>query len=263
MTEKLHVVSEFYHNIQFPGHYTQDEVLEKSNDFFLSNYLKLQYLPFKGNLLEAGCGTGYTTHVISNLRRDIKINGVDFSEGSLEFAKKFSNDHNYQNIKFDHMDLKKIELAENQFDMLICSGVLHHIENPKPIFHNLCKLVKKNGTIIIGLYHPWGRTSVHIRQQIFKITKGRFRWIDPRIRNEHWTEQRKNTWYKDQYEHPYEKDYSHKTLLKWFKNESVHLVGSIPDYTGLNQGSDFLHNFHMLTRYGSQGGLYIFVGKKS
>jgi hypothetical protein len=48
-----------------------------------------------------------------------------------------------------------------------------------------------------------------------------------------------------------------------FENEDVSFLGSIPDYNGLNRGSDFSYNFHLLTRYGSQGGLYIFVGKKS
>lgn len=89
------------------------------------------------------------------------------------------------------------------------------------------------------------------------------RWLYPRIRNEKWTNQRKNTWYRDQYEHPYERDYSHKVLLKWFKDEDISFLGSIPDHNWEEYGSDFLYNFHLLTRYGSQGGLYIFIGKKN
>ena len=49
-------VSKFYHKIQFPGHYTQKEVVKKSEDFFLAEYMKLKFLPFKGKLLEAGRG---------------------------------------------------------------------------------------------------------------------------------------------------------------------------------------------------------------
>lgn len=256
---KSSIISEFYHDIQFPGHYTQEDVLKKRHDFFLSEFLKLSYLPFKGRLLEGGCGTGYTTHVISNLRRDIKIRALDFSEGSLEFAKNFSNENNYKNIEFTRMDLRNIKLNESNFDMLICSGVLNCIKNPREIFHNLCNLVKKNGTVLIGLYHPWGRTSVHIRQKIFKITGGRMRWIDPRIRNENWTDQKKNAWFRDQYDHPYERDDSHTELLAWFRDEDVSFLDSIPKYTGNNLS----YNFHLLTRYGSQGGLYIFVGKKN
>ena len=253
-----HIVADFYHKVQFPGHYTQKEVLKKTQDFFLSKYIDISLLPFKGKILEAGCGTGYTTHVIASLRRDVKITGLDFSKGSLQFASDFSMENNYHNIKYRWMDLRNIDLDEDDYDMLICSAVLHHIENHKPIFKNLCKFVKKNGIIIIGLYHPWGRFTLHIRQKIFKITRGRMRWIDPRIRTENWTDARKKVWYRDQYEHPYEEDYSHKTLKSWFEQEGITYLDSIPKY----DGSNFNYNMHMLTKTGSQGGLFIFVGKK-
>jgi len=253
-----HIVSKFYHKIQFPGHYTQKEVIKKSEDFFLADYIRLSYLPFKGKILEAGCGSGYTTHVIATLRRDIEVTGIDFSKGSLEFAENFSKQNNFHNTKFQWMDLRDIQLPENYFDMVICSGVLHHIENPRPIFTNLCKLVKKNGVIVAGLYHPWGRFSVHSRQKFFKITGGRMRWVDPRIRNEDWPEQRKETWYRDQYEHPHEEDYSHETLKRWFREEGISYVGALPKY----DGSDLSYNLYMLTKMGSQGGLFIFVGRK-
>ncbi len=84
-------------------------------------------------------------------------------------------------------------------------------------------------------------------------------WVDPRIRKENWTEQRKETWYKDQYEHPHEEDYDHRTLKQWFKEESISYVGSLPKY----DGSDFSYNLYMLTKMGSQGGLFIFIGRKN
>jgi len=252
-------VSKFYHKIQFPGHYTQKEIMKKSEDFLLADWIPLRYLPFKGKILEVGCGSGYTTHVIATLRRDIEITGIDFSKCSLEFAENFTKQNNYHNTKFQLADLREINLPENYYDMIICSGVLHHIENPRPIFTNLCKLVKKDGVIIVGLYHPWGRFSVHSRQKFFKITGGRMRWVDPRIRNENWTEQRKETWYRDQYEHPHEDDYSHKTLLQWFKEEGISYIGSLPKYDGNNISYDF----YMLTRMGYKGGLFIFIGRKN
>ena len=84
------------------------------------------------------------------------------------------------------------------------------------------------------------------------------RWVDPRIRNEDWPQQRKETWYMDQYDHPREEDHSHKTLLQWFKEEGISFVSSIPKY----DGSDLSYNLYMLTKMGSQGGLFIFAGRK-
>jgi len=251
-------VEEFYRNVQFPAKYTSEEVLDKTTNFYLKKYLKLRFTPFKAKILDAGCGTGFTTHVIASMRHDTDITAIDLSKNSLSFAENYSKKENVQNTKFQLMDLNKLKL-DKKFDMIHSSGVLHHTKNPKSIFHELCKLLKPNGVFICGLYHPYGRFSVHVRQKIFKITRGRFRKIDPRIRTENWTDERKEIWYRDQYDHPHERDYNHKTLLQWFKEEDLTLVGSIPQY----HGKDFKYNFELLTKYGSQGGLYILVGRKT
>lgn len=250
-------VEEFYRNVQFPAKYNEEEVLDKTSDFYLKDYLKLKFLPFKASILDAGCGTGFTTHVISSLRHDATITAIDLSKNSLSFAENYSKENNIKNTKFQLMDLNKLTLEQN-FDMIHSSGVLHHTKNPRPIFHELCKLLKPNGVFICGLYHPYGRFSVHARQKFFKISGGRFRNIDPRLRTENWTDERKEIWFRDQYDHPHERDYGHKTLLEWFKEENLQLVGSIPKYSGNN----FSYNFELLTKYGSQGGLFIFVGRK-
>jgi len=67
----VHVVSEFYNKIQFPGHYTQKEIIQKRQDFFLDKFLDISLLPGRGKILEAGCGSGYTTHVIATLRTPV------------------------------------------------------------------------------------------------------------------------------------------------------------------------------------------------
>ena len=250
-------VSQFYHNVQFPARYNEKEVDEKTFDFYLQEFLELKFLPFHAKILDAGCGTGFTTHVIASLRRDIDILGIDFSDMSLMFAKNYAKKNKMKNVGYQLMDLNKIHLQE-QFDMIHSSGVLHHIKNARPVFHELCKLLKPNGVFIVGLYHPYGRFSTYVRQKFFKLTRGRFKSIDPRIRKENWSDERKHIWFRDQYEHPYADDYNHKTLLKWFKEENLELVGSIPKFSG----SNIDYNFTMLITTGSQGGLYIFVGKK-
>ena len=250
-------VSSFYHNVQFPGLYDKKEINAKTSDFYLKDFLELKFLPYHAKILDAGCGTGFTTHVIASCRHDTNILGIDFSDTSLQFAKNYTEQNNIKNTRFQLIDLTKIQLKE-QFDMIHSSGVLHHINNPRSVFHELCELLKPNGIFIIGLYHPFGRFSVHVRQKFFKITKGKFRNVDPRIRKEQWSEERKNIWFRDQYEHPHEKDYGQTILLKWFKEENLQLVGSIPKFSGININ----YNSKLLFKYGSQGGLYIFVGKK-
>ena len=44
----------------------------------------------------------------------------------------------------------------------------------------------------------------------------------------------------------------------WFEEEGISYVGALPKF----DGSDFSYNMYMLTKMGSQGGLFIFVGRK-
>ena len=67
------------------------------------------------------------------------------------------------------MSLFNLFFKEEFFDTIISNGVLHHTENPKLAFIELTKYLKKEGYIIIGLYHKYGRIFTKIRQFIIKF----------------------------------------------------------------------------------------------
>ena len=67
-----HVVSKFYHKIQFPGHYTQKEVIKKSEDFFLVDYIRLKDLPFKGKIVYDGLFQTYNFYFGAGIKRELK-----------------------------------------------------------------------------------------------------------------------------------------------------------------------------------------------
>ena len=55
------------------------------------------------------------------------------------------------------------------FDVIISNGVLHHTAVPYKSFCELTKLLKKDGIIVIGLYHKYGRLITYFKQFVFKI----------------------------------------------------------------------------------------------
>ena len=75
-----------------------------------------------------------------------------------------------KNSNFNPNQMVIYEIEENfkdkVFDIVFCSGVLHHTKNPYGGFEIISKYVKKEGYIIIGLYNKFGRLRTKIRQII-------------------------------------------------------------------------------------------------
>ena len=85
-----------------------------------------------------------------------------------------------------------------------------------------------------------------------------------------------NAWIKDQYDHPLESLHTIDEVLKWFKNNNIEFISSIPssdydyDYKNIfekkSSGSFFsriINQFFMIfNSLGSDGGLFVLIGKK-
>ena len=76
------------------------------------------------------------------------------------------------------MSLFNLFFKKEFFDVIISNGVLHHTENPKLAFMELTKYLKKDGYVIIGLYHRYGRIFTKIRQFLIKVFGDSFKFLD-------------------------------------------------------------------------------------
>lgn len=85
-----------------------------------------------------------------------------------------------------------------------------------------------NRYITIGLYHKYGRIATDIRRIIFNISKGRFKFLDSRLRKKELEETRKNTWFADQYKNLHESKHTIREVQGWFKENGFEFVKSIP-----------------------------------
>lgn len=74
-------------------------------------------------VLDIGCGNGFLTHDVADKARG--VTAIDLSKDSIELAKR---DFNKDNIKYICGDASQFDFGE-QFDVVILSNVLEHIEN--------------------------------------------------------------------------------------------------------------------------------------
>ena len=71
------------------------------------------------NVLEIGCGTGYGSHIISRIAKNIL--GVDNCQDIITTAKKLIGDRN--NILFEYQDFQKLVVAED-ISLIIVNGAV-------------------------------------------------------------------------------------------------------------------------------------------
>jgi len=111
-------------------------------------------------ILVAGCGTGQ--HAIVTARRfaGASVLAVDLSLASLGYAKRKTLELGLGNVEYRQADILSLGGLQERFDLIECSGVLHHLEDPFEGWRVLASLLKPGGLMRVGLYSEAGRRHV-------------------------------------------------------------------------------------------------------
>ena len=278
------VVKDFYYDEPFPNYNDNDSkftLLDKGDKNLFINSLKKE-IKYGKVVLEAGSGTSQLSIYLA-IGTNNQIYALDGSIKSLELASEFVIKNDIKNIKLVNADLLELDniFFDQTFDYILSNGVLHHTENPKLCFNLLVKKLKKNGIIIIGLYNSIGRLRTIFRKYLFRIFgKKVVIALDPYLRelsrNYLENEKKIKAWINDQYLHPIESLHTYGQILEWFKENSVEFINCYPNlnieknnnYFEKNIAPNFFERVFIqismiFTKFGSEGGLFIFIGKKN
>jgi len=106
-------------------------------------------------ILDGGCGTGQRVLGFASRYPKAKFKGVDMTDASLTVARSLAQKNNISNITFETHNLLELQLTET-FDVIVSTGVVHHLEDPRRGLANLCKHLGPDGMICIWHYHPYG-----------------------------------------------------------------------------------------------------------
>lgn len=153
---------------------------KKRCEFILST-IKMYYRENqekKIRILDVGCGTGeMITLPIAEAGHD--ITGIDIDLNSINRAR---NMNIFKNATFLCENLEGF-IPTEKYDVIICSEVLEHLENPQKVLSSIRKLMKKDGIMIITI--PNGFGPFEIEKFIFDKT-GLIRgllWVMKRVKN--------------------------------------------------------------------------------
>jgi SAM-dependent methyltransferase len=111
-------------------------------------------LPVEAEVLVAGCGTGWEAAYLVRSFPDARVTAIDISAGSLAYA---AGRCVGLDIDFQLLDLHDAASLDRRFDLIVCSGVLHHLPDPEAGWAKLGEVLKRGGVMKVMVYSRVGR----------------------------------------------------------------------------------------------------------
>jgi SAM-dependent methyltransferase len=117
-------------------------------------------VPQRPSILIAGCGTGWQVALTAPPNPDSRILAVDLSRASLAYAARRAQESGIRNVEFAQADILELGRLEERFDVIECTGVLHHLHDPVAGWRVLVGLLAPGGKMMVGLYSETARRGV-------------------------------------------------------------------------------------------------------
>ena len=118
------------------------------------------------DILVAGCGTSQAAELAYS-NRTSRVVGIDISESSLELTRKLKARHHLDNLEIHQLSIVDVSQLEREFDLIVSTGVLHHLPDPVAGGKALADILNADGVMSLMLYGRAGRTGVYLLQEAF------------------------------------------------------------------------------------------------
>ncbi|MDI6734294.1 MAG: class I SAM-dependent methyltransferase [Patescibacteria group bacterium] len=145
----------------------------QKGDMFRTQLLNEVVLKLLGDLngkkiLDAGCGQGYFSKILSD-KRVKKVVGIDGSENLIKLAK--SNYPENEKLQFSIQNLKNpLPFKDNEFDAIISNLALMDFDPIDTAISEFNRILSPQGSLIFSILHPLftnGYLHKNIKEMIF------------------------------------------------------------------------------------------------
>ena len=152
---------------------------------FAYAYARGEQLPNTGlRILDAGCGTGFSTLKLLEANPQAEILALDLSEPSLAIAReRVQQSEHRARVRFEQADLQHLSDEQiqcfGQFDYIHSSGVIHHMPQPQKGLENMAQLLKPQGLAYFMVYSGRARREIEaIQELVYGLWEKRENWSE-------------------------------------------------------------------------------------
>jgi 2-polyprenyl-3-methyl-5-hydroxy-6-metoxy-1,4-benzoquinol methylase len=122
----------------FRKHTHKNPIQRMLLDNFFKNLVSLTKEKKVDSILDVGCGEGFTLNRLREEGIGNKLEGIEYLNTAIELGQKM-----YPNIKIKQGNIYNLSYADNSFDLVLCTEVLEHLDDPAKGLKELVRVAKK------------------------------------------------------------------------------------------------------------------------
>jgi 2-polyprenyl-3-methyl-5-hydroxy-6-metoxy-1,4-benzoquinol methylase len=105
---------------------------------FFRNLTNLTAAKKVDSILDVGCGEGFTLNRLKEKGIGKKLEGLEYLSAAIELGKK-----TYPDIKIIQGSIYELPYKDDSFDLVLCTEVLEHLEEPEKALKELVRVSNK------------------------------------------------------------------------------------------------------------------------
>jgi len=141
----------------FTKHTSKNPIQKLLIKNFYSSLISLAK-PLKAEtILDVGCGEGFTMEKLLKSGVGKKIEGIEYAKDVISFGKKL-----FPDLTFTQGSVYELPYKDNSFDLVVCTEVLEHLEDPQKALPEIIR-VSKTYIILSVPNEPFFRLANFLR----------------------------------------------------------------------------------------------------
>ena len=156
-------------NKEYPAlvHHTMyDKITDLKRLNFVVSSVKSEKPVTDTKILDVGCGNGHISMYLGEI--GYQVSGIDVSEDTIEKARKLNH---LDNVSFSVVDAEDVQLPAKEYDAIVCSEVLEHLDQPSTLLTVLHQALKDDGKLIVTVPNGQGPREVLVTKPILALRR--------------------------------------------------------------------------------------------
>ena len=129
-------------SVSIRSNYEKHTTKNPIGKLFLNNFLNTAVKTIRplniDSVLDVGCGEGFTLARLQKEKIGKEFEGIEYDEEAIELGKKL-----YPRLTIKKGDIYRLPYKDNSFDLVVCTEVLEHLDNPRKAYKELVRVSRK------------------------------------------------------------------------------------------------------------------------